>query len=141
MVLIGIDPDIDKSGVAYYFRRTKELNLYNFRFFELYEDLKNAKEIYEDFKVIVEAGWLNNKSNWHNEKSGVRIAARIGKNTGSNHEAGRKIVEMLEYLGISYELRRPFTSKINSESFKKITKYSGRTNQETRDAAMLIYGL
>lgn len=36
---------------------------------------------------------------------------------------------------------KPTRSKVNAEFFKQITKIDKRTNQEQRDAYMLIHGL
>jgi len=145
-ILIGIDPDVDKSGVAY-IGIDCVLILDNLTFFKLYDLLSYVKNLSEKGKIIatplkvyIEAGWLN-KSNWHTSDSKSRhVNTRIGNNTGSNHEVGRKIAEMCEYLKIDYELVRPTQSKVDAVYFKRLTKYQKRTNQEQRDAAMLIWG-
>jgi len=143
-ILIGIDPDVEKSGFCWYLNKEKFV-LRNLTFFELFEQLKECKyydtEVKEwTLKVYIEAGWLN-KSNWHKVNNGsAAINSNIGLRTGANHEVGRKIVEMCEYLEIEYELIRPKKSKVNAETFKALTKHQGRTNQEQRDAAMLVFG-
>lgn len=146
-ILIGIDPDVDKSGVAY-IGINKEMQLNNMTFFELFDYLAYAKKVSETMlitanvpiKVYIEAGWLN-KTNWHTSgKMNTATVAQIGARTGANHEVGRKIAEMCEYLKIDYELVRPTQSKVDAVYFKQLTKYQGRTNQEQRDAAMLIWG-
>ncbi len=140
---IGIDPDVTKSGVAFYEAKSKTLELANLTYFQLFDYLKLVKnEISENqsIKVIIEAGWLN-KSNWHAVKGGnSSINAQIGQRTGANHEVGKKIAEMCEYLDLPYELIKPTKSKVNAEYFKKITGVIGRTNQEQRDAGMLVFG-
>lgn len=137
-VWVGIDPDVDKNGVAFW--ANGKLRLHTMKFFELMNALEDMQMTSIDVFVRLEAGWLNEKSNWHNEKAGVQVAARIGKNTGANHQAGKLIEEMLQYLNIPYELVKPTQSKVNAEFFKRLTKYPHRTNQEQRDAAMLVYG-
>jgi len=166
-ILIGIDPDVDKAGVAY-IGTNKEMQLNNMTFFELFDYLAYGKKVSErniitasiHIKVYIEAGWLN-KTNWHVSKlvkdeiknifsskgfnlqalhKLIAIVAQIGARTGANHETGRKIAEMCEYLKIDYELVRPTQSKVDAVYFKQLTKYQGRTNQEQRDAAMLIWG-
>lgn len=139
-IYIGIDPDVDKSGVAMW--DGKDLILMNLSFWELFDFLHGSKFTPDiPVKVRLEAGWLNQKINWHNEKAGVRVAAKIGARTGANHEVGRKIVEMCNYLKIPCELCVPKSSKVNKELFRKITGYTRATNPETRDAGMLVYGL
>lgn len=140
-ILIGIDPDIDKSGVA--FKNGDELELMNLKFFDLlefFEKVLREKGEKEKLLVVVEGGWLN-KGNWHAKNNGsAAINAKIGNNTGRNHETGRKIVEMLEYLGIQYKIVKPTKSKINSNFFQKITGVR-KSNQEQRDAYMMIHGI
>lgn len=141
-ILIGIDPDIDKNGVAY--KEGDYTELHNLKFFELFEFLENVlkdKNKTQELLVVIEAGWQN-KSNWHIKKKGsAALNAKIGNNTGRNHETGRKIVEMVEYLEITHKLVKPTTSKLNAKLFKKITSIEKRTNQEVRDAMMLIYNM
>lgn len=140
---IGIDPDVTKSGVAFYEAISGKLEMSNLAFFALYDYLvfaKNEKQGHQSIKVIIEAGWLN-KSNWHAAKNGsAAINAQIGQRTGANHETGKKIVEMCEYLDIEFELIKPTKSKLDSKTFNAITGTIGRTNQEQRDAAMIVFG-
>ena len=142
MILIGIDPDVDKSGIAYYDTSDSSLELSNLSFFQLFDYLSWMKSEKINFKVVLEAGWKNEKSNWHNESSGSRVASLIGKSTGRNHETGRKIEEMLVYLMVEYELRIPSREvhKLGKFEFNKLTKYKKQTNQDQRDAAMLVFG-
>lgn len=138
-ILIGIDPDVTKSGVA--FLSGNKLELQNLTFFELYEMLKFYKEKEVKPTVYVECGYLN-KSNWHKKTgSSAALNAKIGEKTGANFETAKKIVEMCEYLNLPYQKIQPRRSKIDNDYFKKITGYTGRTNQEQRDAFMLIFGI
>ncbi len=130
---IGIDPDAHLSGVAWYEDGVLQLN--NLSFFDLFDHLQKAMGLTE---VVIEAGWLN-KSNWHAKKGqSISVVAEIGERTGANHETGRKICEMCDYLGLKYKLVRPTRSKLNSVQFCALTGIK-RSNQEQRDAAMLIY--
>jgi hypothetical protein len=137
-ILIGIDPDVDKSGFARI--EGNQLKLDNLSFFDLYEELKSYKELGIKPVVYVECGFLN-KSNFH-KKSGMSAAlnAKIGERTGANFETAKKIVEMCEYLKMPYVKIQPKSSKITNDYFKKITGINTRTNQEQRDAMMLIWG-
>lgn len=138
-ILVGLDPDIIKNGVA--INNCGNIELCNLKFFELFDKLKELKALDIPLLVIVEGGWLN-KSNWHKKKNGTSaLNAEIGKRTGENHGTGKKIVEMLEYLNISHITVKPTKSKLNAKVFKNLTKIQGRTNQETRDAYMLIFGI
>jgi hypothetical protein len=136
---IGIDPDTSKNGVGYWYKENKKLELENLTFFELFDALKQLKIRY-NITVIIDAGWLN-KSNFHVVGTNKNVNGKIGERVGANHEVGKKIAEMCDYLGVAYVLHRPRRSKVNKEVFEQITGYKGRTNQETRDAGMLVYNL
>ena len=138
---IGVDPDIDKSGVCLYYSKTN-FELLNLKFFELFDKLYLLKDCENlDIEVVIESGWLN-KSNWHKVTNGsAAINANIGLRTGANHEVGRKIIEMCEYLKLKHRIVKPTKSKIDAKGFEQITKHKGRTNQEQRDSCMLVFGL
>ena len=136
--LIGIDPDVDKSGVAIIDENNVTLD--NLTFFQLFDYLKTHKGQDRKPIVYVECGFLN-KSNWH-KSSGKSAAfnAKIGEHTGANFETAKKIVEMCEYFKLPHVKVKPTNSKKDSYFFKKLTGISFATNQEQRDAFMLIYG-
>lgn len=144
-VWIGIDPDTEKSGVAVW--ENKRLSIYTLEFVPLVRYLeqlamemrKNTSE--KKVRVRLEAGWLNQKSNWHNEKSGARVSSTIGKYVGANHQTGKLITKFMDDLEIPYELVKPTNKKVDKDFFQKVTGYKLRTNQDQRDAAMLVYGL
>lgn len=137
-MLIGIDPDVDKSGVA--FINGTQLTLDNLTFFQLFDLLKFYKEKEEKPTVYIECGALN-KSNWHSKASkSDKWNSNIGADLGRNFETANKIVEMCEYLNLPHVKIKPTQSKITSDYFKKLTGAKFRTNQEQRDAYMLIHG-
>jgi len=139
-ILIGIDPDVTKSGVA--FKTKKEIRLSNLHFFELFEALARLRKENDKDKiqVFVECGFLN-KGNWHKTNGSNSVNAQIGQRTGANHEVAKKIVEMCDYLDIESIPVKPTKSKVNADFFRQITKIEKRTNQEQRDALMLIWGI
>lgn len=149
--VIGIDPDVEKNGVATLCidnRRTMDITTHTFP--ELLEYLnvtRNRCRVEQKaVMVVIEAGWLN-KSNWHlNGKDTKAVAAAKGNNAGRNHEVGRKIAEMCEYWDIPYTLMKPLRKcwkgkdgKITHEELTSFTPVKGRTNQEGRDAALLAW--
>jgi len=140
---IGIDPDVTKSGIAFYEKDTKKVELSNLSFFDLFDYLsyvKKLRTLENDVLVVIEGGWLN-KSNWHTIKGGnSSINAQIGQRTGANHETGKKIVEMCDYLNLDFEVVKPTKSKVTHDFVKNMCGIIGRTNQEQRDALMLVYG-
>ena len=136
---IGIDPDVDKSGVATITPDFEELT--TLTYFELFDYLKALQNAHNNnIKAYIECGFLN-KSNWHKQTSkSSAFNAKIGENTGRNFETAKKICEMCEYLNIEHVKVRPSMRKLKSTEFKNLTKIKTRTNQEMRDAYMLVWG-
>ncbi|EPP8576014.1 hypothetical protein RBI65_05525 [Acinetobacter baumannii] len=139
-IIIGIDPDLDKSGVAILGKSQFELK--NLSFAEVVELFKAEQDLIK--KVVIEAGWLNKKANFRNgaNKSlavNEQISKRVGEN--QNHATGKLLVQMAQHMGLAVIEVKPTKTKVNSDDFNRITGWQGRTNQEQRDAGMLIWGM
>jgi hypothetical protein len=133
-IFIGIDPDIEKSGVAVYDTEDNSLELRTLPFWELIEELESYLI---PIHVVVEAGHLIKKSNWHSNKhQSKNVGERIAKNVGTNHAVGILLEQYLKKHDISHELTLP-KGKVKAEYFKAIWG-NVKSNQETRDAAMLL---
>ena len=154
--VIGIDPDVEKNGVAYLDCKTKELKVSSMKFPDLLDYIRYLMRVMEvtgkNIHIVIEAGWLN-KSNWHlNPRDSKQMAAAKGNAAGRNHETGRKIEEMCKHWNVSHELMKPLAlkiggthlwkgkdGKITHEELAAITGITGKTNQEGRDAALLAW--
>lgn len=140
MINIGIDPDVDKSGFSII--NGTEYKLQTLPFFDIFKRFKELTLLHgkENITIYIECGFLN-KSNWHKKAAqSANVNAKIGERTGANFEVAKKLCEMCEYLGFKYIQVRPNRSKIDAATFKALTKITKRTNQEERDAFMLIFG-
>lgn len=133
-MLVGIDPDLSKSGVAV--NTNGKIEYTTMEFYDLTEWLE--KEASAIKCVYLEAGWLNKSI--HHFAQNKKIAGNIGAKVGANHTIGQLIHKYLERKKIKCVLVRPTTSKFKAEQFKKFTKIETRTNQEERDAVLLIWG-
>lgn len=134
-IIIGIDPDIDKSGFALAENGVLKV-VGTSEFPQLIAFLQaNAENI---VNCYIEAGWLNQKANWHGGKDA--IGQVIARKVGENHAIGKIIAQFCTEFKINHQLIKPTQSKLKQEQFTKITGWPSRTNQEGRDAAMLIYG-
>jgi len=161
MNYIGIDPDVEKNGTAFYESTTKKLEISLLTFFQLFDYLQfiKNKSKGDDVLIVVEAGWLNKKSNFrqkfYNKKNNQfedfseGIKQKMASKTGRNEEVGKKIIEMCQYLDLPFKEVKPTTKKKTSQEFKKITGtifcyQNGKEKnvpQEMIDAAMLVFGL
>lgn len=141
-LIIGIDSDVDKNGVAIYNQDNGNFEVCSLSFFGLFDYLKDM-----DFHVklvVIEAGWMN-AGNYH-KKSKFTAAnnANIGQRVGANFEVSKKIAEMCGYLQIPYKEINPLLKhwkgpdkKITSKEFNNVSGITCRTNQEERDAGLI----
>lgn len=135
--IVGIDPDLTKSGVATG-RNGKVEALYCLTMTELVKFFNDYKDSIK--KVYLEAGWLNKKSNYHTNKNALS-REKNAYNVGQNHAVGMLIEQALKELEINYVLIKPWESKRNHDEFCRWTGWKGgATNQEKRDAGCLIHG-
>ena len=97
-MIIGIDPDLEKSGVAIL---SHSLELKNLTFAETVDLFRSQQDQIK--KVVIEAGWLNQKANFHN-RIGQRksVGERIAKNVGGeprNRQIARRDGGELKFRG------------------------------------------
>lgn len=147
--IIGIDPDVSKSGICLIDKQKKTVSAWSATFPEFINYLNelNKESMKDDILFVVEAGWLNVISSFHNAYG--KCAQRIAKNVGSNHETGKKIIEMINSYEFNYLEQRPLKKiwkkgKISQEELYLQIKnvdynYIGnrRMNQDVRDACLI----
>lgn len=149
--IIAVDPDSEKSGVAI-ISDDRTLLSFSLRFpklLELFKEVSDNELENASTRIVIEAGYLNAKSNWHNHTN-TRVASRVGENTGRNHQTARLLVEMAKHYNLNVVEAKPLLKrwkgrdgKITSEelenvlNLKKISHEKKRTNQDERDAIIL----
>ena len=147
-IIIAIDPDVDQSGVARLDVTKRKSWADTLPFPMLVEYVRTVhRQNAGKVTVVVEASW-HKTHNWHLKRGDtLGIAAKKGYNEGRNHEAGRKIIEMLNYYGIEVIEKEPLRKiwqgpdrKITHTEITVITGWDKkRSNQEERDAMLLAW--
>lgn len=150
-LIIAIDPDVDRSGVAVLSVAIRMIQTYSMTFPGLIDFLQDlpyvAKQDGKTPTVVVEAGWLN-QSHWHlTARDTARLAAAKGNAAGRNHEVGRKIVEMARHYGLDVDevkpLRKCWSGRDGKITHEEISQFipglPARTSQDARDAALLAW--
>ena len=147
-IIIGIDPDVDQSGVARLDVAARKSWADTLPFPMLVEYVRTVhRQNAGKVTVVVEASW-HKTHNWHLSRyDRPGVAAKKGYDEGRNHEAGRKLVEVLQYYGIEVEEQPPLRKiwqgpdrKITHTEITAITKWDKkRSNQEERDAMLLAW--
>lgn len=145
-VIIGIDPDVHKSGFAVV-RDDKVLALSCLRFFDLIVHITAAVESFNNndtpYIVIIEQG-EKNKTLFTAKKAAKHASVRnkeavmcnSAMKSGKNFAISDLIIQHCEREGIKYRTYAPKVSKVAAfllakKAFKDIPKV---TNSETRDA-------
>lgn len=149
--IIGIDPDVEKSGVTELHVETRMVNIAALSFPDLMDYLQKMKRDFVDkgekIVVVVEAGWKK-QSNWHASKTrSIAAAAKTGNNTGRNHEVARKIAEMARHYGLEvdeiYPLKKIWKGpegKITHEELSFIVGgLTKRQSQDCRDSCLIAW--
>ena len=148
--VIGIDPDVDKNGVALLDCNTRTLTIDTLAFPDLLDYLlylKRSSEVQQqNIIVAIEAGWMN-QGNWHLKyRDNRNVAVAKGVHQGRNEQVSRIIGQMCERYGLHYEFIKPLRKcwkgkdgKITHDELAYFTGIKGRTNQEGRDAALIAW--
>ena len=101
-IIIGIDPDVDRNGIAMLDMSTHSLQVQMLTFPNLLDFIKaKYRQFAEidkwDFKVIIEAGWMN-RGNYHIQRwQGKQGIASLGVDQGRNEQVSRTIGQMMEH--------------------------------------------
>lgn len=139
MITIGIDPDLKASGVAVV-AGGKLVSLHNKKFCELLGWLSQ----WDKSAVLIKLE--NPEANKglfaaHSNKNKA-VSIRVATNVGQVMAVARLLNEVLLHAGYDVHLIRPLKgvakwSKADAEYFNKVTGWTGRSNADQRDAAMI----
>lgn len=154
-VIIGVDPDIKKSGFAVWVPDNK-------RFLEVttYTKPDMMQKIFDysmgyDIHVVIEdsriESYLYNAHKAYGatkgaHKSKLGVALKVARDVGRVDMIARDVEDYCIREGITYALISPksrkkgVNTKVSAKIFNKMTKWEGRTNEDARDAGMLVAG-
>lgn len=141
--VVAIDPDTAKSGVAEL--ADGELKIKNLTLAELQHWCSGAHT------AIIEKSWASAHIHRLSYCDSKAIASRKGYDVGRNHQRGLDIAELLESQGVEVVYKDPLRKcwkgkekKITHIELIELLKVNNikcankRTNQEQRDAALLL---
>lgn len=145
--IIGIDPDIERSGICILHPAGRAMWSGAASFCECTERiLAERKGSTKSILVCVEGGWLVQKFNYH-VVAGVHRAEKIAHDVGENHAVGKLLIQFCEHHGISciavHPLRKMWrgaNGKITKEELERVVGMKmHRCNQDERDAVLLAW--
>lgn len=140
MIKIGIDPDLVKSGVA------KAVNgqiieLHSLTFPELLEYAAKHKEA-----LFVVENVEYDKTTYFRPGTSPAVMRNISQKVGQVKGTYRQLLACLEYMGCKIEKVRPLRGPVKAKAkrsasyFNQLTGWKGKTNEDKRDAALLVFG-
>ena len=148
--IVGIDPDVEKSGVAVLDCAAREIKAVEAKTFP---ELVNYLQLCSDSKVggydvvvVIEDSDLS--TNWHvNPRDNKATAAAKGRSIGMCHATARHLKECAESYGLEVVPMKPLRKmwkgrdgKITHEEAAYFMRGLPKTtNQESRDAALLAW--
>lgn len=136
--IIGIDPDLHKSGYSVYDRKDKKLtcctSLFLWDIFSYIEELITS--LTSD-QYLIRLEYPKSTNSWHGSSKGSAL------NVGKNQAIAIIIKEFMIDKSVPHELIYPAGYSDffkNVEFFKKNTGWSERTNEDARASAAMCFG-
>ncbi len=135
--IIGIDPDLVKSGVAIT-KDKKILELHAMSF----PELLGFAELYKESTFILEDVNFD-KPTYIRPGTTPKVMRKISQDVGKVKGTAYQLFECLEHMGCNIKKIKPLRgpvkkrAKKDGEYFNKTFGWSGRTNEDKRDAALL----
>jgi len=139
-IIIGCDPDSDKSGFAFYVNGNLErlicLSLINFNIeIESLVKHRHLVELHiEDVK--------SKKAVWHNRKGSQAAYGMTCQRVGQCKQVQTEIERIAEYHSVKIIKHNPsskWKDAAGKSQFEKATGWTGRSNEDSRSAAYFGY--
>lgn len=137
--IIGIDPGVN-TGLSIWSTATKEL--LRVETVEIHQALFYIVSFVKEFGIV--KGLVHIRFEDARQRKWFGNSGREQLQGAGSIKRDCKIWEdFLTDIKVSFEMVPPkdTTTKLSSDTFKKITKWEGRTSEHSRDSAMLVFGL
>lgn len=139
MLIVGIDPDTKKHGVAWLLDG-RIIKLASLATDDLVADLLNAAK---SVPILIKLEDVNaHKPVFQRKDQNHRQMMRIAQNVGAVKHAATQLLDKLNTTHLKVNLVYPLPKAIsgkqfNRDSFNAFTGWQGSSNGDTRDAAMI----
>jgi hypothetical protein len=131
-MIIGIDPDANKHGVAVYNNELIRLAMMSRK--EIIQEFKYCHDVVFSIEnvLLTNAIFPKHLKGVSADKVKMNIALKVGK----NQQALQELIADLEHHNLSYILQKPSSEwKKNKPLFEKVTSWTKKSNEDTRSAA------
>ena len=134
--VIGIDPGKNTGFAVYDIERGELRELTTVDFWTVYHKVLNT---YSSTTAAIYIEVPKTKHVFQKKATGDSQMQRQAVNIGSVIREAELLAEGLERVGYTVTRKHP-QGKVSAERFESYTGWTGRSNEHTRDAAMLCYG-
>ena len=144
MLVIGVDPDSNKHGVAVY-RDGSLCELLNLNTIQLYKHITdNEKVALSNGEIVIHMENPKGRKGVFSQRTGFSKSQdlMIGQKVGMCKQAQTSVEQMADELGIKVVLHknsRSWKKGNDKKLFERITGWTGRSNEDTRSAAFFGY--
>ncbi len=136
-VVVGIDPDSDKHGVAIY--RDGALDgLYGLRLIDIIELIDS--ELIDSLEFHIEDVCANNAAFSKSGIKNAKAATNVNRSIGKCQQAQIELERILEHYGVKvvkHKISKQWKDQGGKVIFEKVTGWTGRSNEDTRSAAYM----
>lgn len=132
MIYIGIDPGVD-TGIAVWDSIAKQF--LSIDSMKIHQAMKRVVDLSTTTKIFVRIE-DSRKRKWYGMRSVLKM-----QGAGSIKRDCKIWEDFLTDYNIDFEMIHPIRhgTKLNAQRFIAFTKYQGRTNEHSRDAAMMVF--
>lgn len=140
-LIIGVDTGV-YTGVATWNVATRKFELITTT--SIHKAMKYVNDMHTTYgsKMLVRVEDPRLRSWFGTQRMSREEERKKLQGVGSVKRDAKIWEDYLTDIGIPFEMTHPKNSvtKLNDLSFRKLTKYSKRTSEHSRDAAMLVFG-
>jgi len=145
-IILGADPDADKSGIAIY-KGGELIECKSMSLIDIYLMMKvessSAKELWIDIELHIENLNGNKSSAFnYNRRDSKAVMGKKSESVGKCKQVQTEIERIAEYFDIKI-VRHPVSpmwkSQIQKKVFESVTGWKGSSNEDSRSAAYFGY--
>lgn len=132
-IVIGIDPDSERHGVAIY----ADGKLESLQMLNTVEVVRDVLQVWKEPLFSIENVMANQFVYARNVKSSKAAQSKVAMHIGRCQQAQVELIRALDSYGIKYVLHKPQSGNWSDkrELFERITGWAKQSNPDTRAAA------
>ena len=137
MIIIGIDPDSNKSGVAVY-ENCILTDLKSMSLVDIFENLSLYYRFYECELHIEDVNGISSNAFSYNKKDPIPVKLKKAEHVGKCKQTQIEIERIAEHFNIKvvrHAVSKQWKDQPGKKEFERVTGWTRRSNEDTRSAA------